>query len=215
VVEHPFSFAISPALTLTDVAERKIIRRVSDLRRYFADTESLESMIKDGDPVAYEVLDIPRPEREGELISGLSILYPGLVGAEYFMTKGHFHAVRGTSELYYCLAGSGLLLMENEQGEWKTEALTPGRVVYVAPGWAHRSVNTGTDERLITFFVYPANAGHDYLTIEQRGFRKRVVNDNGTPRLVDGGADSQSVVSRLVGTPGSNQAPEKSELKTQ
>jgi glucose-6-phosphate isomerase len=185
VIEHPFSFSISSSLTLSDVSERKITRRLSDLRGHFADTESFESMVKSGDPVAYEVVDVPRPEREGELISGLSILYPGVVGAEYFMTKGHFHSVRGTSELYYCLAGSGLLLMENEEGESRTEPLTPGRVVYVAPGWAHRSVNTGTGERLVTFFVYPANAGHDYRTIEERGFRKRVFEANGRPRLVE------------------------------
>lgn len=184
MIEQPFSFAISPSLTLSDITGRKTIRRLSDLRGHFADTDSFESMVKSGDPVAYEVVDVPRPEREGELISGLSILYPGTVGAEYFMTKGHFHSVRGTSELYYCLAGSGLLLMEDEKGETKAEPLTPGRVVYVAPGWAHRSVNTGRQERLVTFFVYPANAGHDYKTIEERGFRKRVLDANGEPRLV-------------------------------
>jgi glucose-6-phosphate isomerase len=184
VIENPFSYSISPFM-LSGIAGRNVTRRLSDLRGYFADAESFEWMVNSGNPVAYEVVDIPRPERGGELISGLSILYPGTVGSEYFMTKGHFHAVRETSELYYCLAGSGLLLMENEQGESKAEALTPGRVVYVAPGWAHRSVNTGSSERLVTFFVYPAHAGHDYRTIEERGFRKRVVNDNGRPRLID------------------------------
>jgi glucose-6-phosphate isomerase len=185
MIEHPFSFGISPSLTLFDTQDRKIQRKLSDLRGHFTDRAALEGLVRVGDPIAYEVLDVPRPERAGELISGLSILHPGVVGAEYFMTKGHFHSVRGTAEIYYCLSGAGMLLMENEQGEWKSEILTPGRVVYVAPGWAHRSINTNSDQRLVTFFVYPANAGHDYGAIEGRGFRKLVLRKNGRPEVVD------------------------------
>ena len=101
------------------------------------------------------------------------------------MTKGHFHSVRATAEIYYCLHGSGVLLMENAEGDWAAETLTPGRVVYVAPYWAHRSINTGQSEDLVTFFVYPGHAGHDYATIEQRGFRKRVIARGGGFEVVD------------------------------
>jgi glucose-6-phosphate isomerase len=57
-------------------------------------------------------------------------------------------------------------------------------VVYVTPRWAHRSVNTG-EEDLVTFFVYPGHAGHDYASIEAAGFRKRVVERDGAPTVVD------------------------------
>ena len=50
--------------------------------------------------------------------------------------------------------------------------------------WAHRSVNTGAED-LVMFFVYPGNAGHDYGTIEQQGFRKLVVERDGHPQVVD------------------------------
>ena len=53
------------------------------------------------------------------------------------------------------------------------------------PRWAHRSVNTGEREDLVTFFVYPGDAGHDYGTIEQQGFRKLVVEIDGQPQVVD------------------------------
>jgi glucose-6-phosphate isomerase len=35
------------------------------------------------------------------------------------------------------------------------------RMVYVPPHWAHRSINTG-NEPLISFCVYPGDAGHNY-----------------------------------------------------
>jgi len=172
-------------LRFSETDDRRIQRRLSELDGQFADRTALKTLIETDNAVAYEVLEVPRPEREGELLCGLSILYPGLVGSEYFMTKGHYHAVRGTAEVYYCLKGAGLLLMENEQGEWTAEELRPGGVVYVAPGWAHRSINTSPDQRLVTFFVYPAHAGHDYGTIETCGFRKLVLCKDGAPDIVD------------------------------
>ena len=116
-------------------------------------------MLAAGDPLIYEVFENRRPETAGELLSGLSVVHPGRVGNEYFMTKGHYHAVRGTAEIYYCLEGKGVLVMENEAGETSVEEFSPGRVVYVTPGSAHRSVNTGADD-LVTVFVYPGHCGH-------------------------------------------------------
>jgi glucose-6-phosphate isomerase len=38
---------------------------------------------------------------------------------------------------------------------------------------------------LVTFFVYPADAGHDYGSIEKQGFRKLIVEQDGRPAIVD------------------------------
>jgi glucose-6-phosphate isomerase len=46
-------------------------------------------------------------------------------------------------------------------------------------------VNTSQSQDLVTFFVYPGNAGHDYGSIETRGFRKLVVQQDGKPLIVD------------------------------
>jgi glucose-6-phosphate isomerase len=128
---------------------------------------------------------LQRPHVAGELLHGISIVHPGKVGSEYNMTKGHFHTVLDTGEIYYCLQGEGYMVMETPEGEWAVEALKPGSVLYVLPRWAHRSVNTSATEDLITFFVYPGDAGHDYGTIEQQGFRKLVVEQDGAPAVVD------------------------------
>jgi glucose-6-phosphate isomerase len=135
--------------------------------------------------VLYEVYELERPEMAGELLHGISIVHPGVVGEEYFMTKGHFHAELDTAEVYYCLNGQGMMVMETPEGEWAVEELRPGRVLYVPPRWAHRSVNTGQNEDLVTFFVYPGHAGHDYGTIEGQGFRKLVMEKNKRPQVVD------------------------------
>ena len=54
------------------------------------------------DQLAYEVYSY-LPEREGTpggLYFGITQLYPGKVGDEYFMTKGHFHQQEDRSEYY-------------------------------------------------------------------------------------------------------------------
>jgi glucose-6-phosphate isomerase len=109
---------------------------------------------------------------------GVSKLYAGTVGQEFFMTKGHYHAVAQTGEVYLCLKGSGYLVMKTKDGDFFALPMERGKVLYVPPYWAHRSVNTGT-EPLISFFVYNAEAGHNYGDIETEGFSKRVFNQNG------------------------------------
>ena len=160
-------------------------RRLSDLRGVFTDHSAFERAIASGDPVVYEVYELHRPHVAGELLHGLTVVHPGQIGTEFYMTKGHFHAVRETAEVYYCLKGRGLMLMENEEGLWASEEFLPGRLVYVPPRWAHRSVNLSLDQDLVTLFVYPGHAGHDYGTIEQRGFRKLVLRNNGSLAIVD------------------------------
>jgi glucose-6-phosphate isomerase len=78
-----------------------------------------------------------------------------------------------------------MMVMETPEGDWAVEELRSGRVLYVPPRWAHRSINTSQNEDLVTFFVYPGHAGHDYGTIEGQGFRKLVIEKNGQPQVVD------------------------------
>ena len=155
------------------------------MRGQYLDKAAFETQLADEDTLLYEVYELQRPEEAGELLHGISIVHPGKVGDEYNMTKGHFHTVLETGEIYYCLQGEGYMVMETPEGDWSVEPLRPGKVLYVLPRWAHRSVNTSATEDLITFFVYPGNAGHDYGTIEAQGFRKLVVEQDGRPAIVD------------------------------
>jgi glucose-6-phosphate isomerase len=161
---------------------RTTTRQASAMRGHYADEEALEQLISDGDPLHYEVFEKPVPEEEGHVMYCISKLQPGLVGDEYFMTKGHYHTVAHTAELYLCLRGEGYMLMKTPDGQFVAERFVPGRMVYSPPYWAHRSVNTG-EEPLISFCAYPANAGHNYGDIEQEGFIKRVFKRNGSPAI--------------------------------
>ena len=182
--QRPFTFSISvPDESLSEY-DNHIVRRLSAMEGQYLDAQAFQAMLSD-DPVLYEVYEIKRPELAGELMNGLTIVHPGKVGEEYFMTKGHFHTVLDTAEVYYCLKGDGAMVMETPEGEWSVEELHPGRVLYVPPRWAHRSVNMDPREDLVMFFIYPANAGHDYGTIEQQGFRKLVLERDSRVQIVD------------------------------
>jgi glucose-6-phosphate isomerase len=159
-------------------------RYLSNMKGMFADEAALQAKLAQEDPLVYEFYELNLPEKPGDLLFGTSIVYPGKVGNEYYMTKGHFHTILDTAEVYYCLQGQGYMLMENPEGDWAAEELTPGKAVYVPGRYAHRSINTGS-EPMITFFVFRADAGHDYGTIETRGYRKLIVDDGGKPAIVN------------------------------
>ncbi|MBK8986415.1 MAG: glucose-6-phosphate isomerase [Chloroflexi bacterium] len=181
----PFTFDLNSPDFIPSVYDNHIERRLSAMKGQYLDQDAYANLLSAGDPLLYEVYELQRPKVAGELLHGISIVHPGKVGDEYNMTKGHFHEVLETGEIYYCLKGKGFMMMETPEGEWAVEALYPGRVLYVLPRWAHRSVNASLDEDLITFFVYPGDAGHDYGTIEQQGFRKLVVERDGAAAIVD------------------------------
>jgi len=180
----PFTFGIALPQGIPEHYDNHITRALSSMRGQYADPQAYAAMLAQADVLLYEVYEIHRPAVAGELLFGASIVHPGKVGAEYFMTKGHFHAVLETAEIYYCLAGAGMIVMETPEGECSVIELRPGKLLYVPPRWAHRSVNTGVAD-LVTFFVYPGHAGHDYGSIEKQGFRKLVVEHHGRPEIVD------------------------------
>ena len=171
----------------TGLAQNKpsLKRPLSSMKGMYADTAAYEAALAQDDYLTYEFYDMDVPYLETETAYGTSITYPGKVGDEFHMTKGHFHTRLETSEIYFCLSGQGLMLMENPEGDVQVEEFVPGRAVYVPARYAHRSINTSATEPLITFFAFPGDAGHDYGTIETKGFRKIVVERNGKPELVD------------------------------
>ncbi|MFX0134989.1 MAG: glucose-6-phosphate isomerase family protein [Candidatus Hodarchaeota archaeon] len=166
--------------------DRKSIKRMlSTMEGMYLDNEKLKEMLKDGDIVVYEFYNMGLPEDSGELAFGTTILYPGKIGEEYYFTKGHFHSILETAEIYFCIKGNGYLLMESPEGDVEIQELKPGVSVYVPKRFAHRSINISDKEPLISFFAYRADGGHDYKTIETKGFRKLVVERNGKPKLIN------------------------------
>lgn len=183
--QTPFTFDLKMPPGIPEPYDNHIVRKLSAMQGMYLDTGAYAALLAQGDNVHYEVYEIVRPAAASEQPCGTSIVHPGKVGDEYFMTKGHFHAALDACEVYYCLAGEGVMVMENPEGEWQVAELRPGKVLYVTGRWAHRSVNTRLDQDLVTFFVYPGNAGHDYGSIERQGFRKLIVERDGKPAIID------------------------------
>jgi len=99
---------------------RKTRRYLSDLVDIYQDRQILNRMLKKKDVLVYEVDEVVLPNGEGHLLHGTSILYPGKVGKEYFMTRGHYHTKEDEPEVYFCLKGEGYLIMQTRKGRCVT-----------------------------------------------------------------------------------------------
>jgi len=179
----PFTRIVDLETGVLRAAEQVQTRRLSDLAGLFGDVPAAGA-VGATDPVVYRVYAAAdTPQQEGQLLFSTTVIEPGRVGSEYYMTKGHYHAKGDRAELYYCLQGRGWLLMQTPHGAVDVQEMTPGAASYVPPHWGHRSVNTG-DERFAFLAVYPADAGYDYGTITGQGFAVRVVAGPAGPEAV-------------------------------
>jgi glucose-6-phosphate isomerase len=158
-----------------DIVHQK--KRLSDLRGMFDDVVAFEKM--NGDQVIYEVDALLPVQNDtiGGLFFGITHLHPGNVGDEYFMTKGHFHAVENRAEFYWGIEGEGLLLLMNKNRYTWAEMMSPGSLHYIPGFTAHRVVNTGN--KVLAFGAcWPSDAGYNYESIATEGFSRRVKKSN-------------------------------------
>jgi glucose-6-phosphate isomerase len=151
-------------------------RVISDLDGLYLDDRGFQALVAENpDRLVYWVDENQAGEQPGALIVGMSALAPGDVGGEFFMTRGHLHARPNCAEFYYCVSGSGLLLMDNLEGNTSIAHLKPNQGVHVPGGWIHRSVNVG-ETTFTTVFAYDRDAGQNYELIERAGgMRKRIM----------------------------------------
>ncbi|MBI2914738.1 MAG: cupin domain-containing protein [Firmicutes bacterium] len=141
-------------------AERKLTRRLSDLASCFRSHDLLTGALAEGDPVVYEVYENPVSGLAGELMYAVTVVFPGQVGSDPFMTRGHRHTEPDGGEIVFTLAGRGALLCCTS-GDSQVLKLEPGNIAYAPSGWAHRAVNLG-GSKLIFLSICSADVGHDY-----------------------------------------------------
>ena len=158
-------------------------KRLSELERIFQDEEGRDRDVRmRGDPLVYEVMEYR--EEGSDLFFGTTTIFPGKVGNEFYMTRGHFHRRRDMAEVYYTHHGTGVLLLESRTGQSELVEMHPGLCAFIPPDWAHRSINVG-DDRLVFVWVCNPQAGHDYAEISSCGMRRLVVDDPSGYRVVD------------------------------
>ena len=151
-------------------------KRLGDLAGLYADAAAYSAKLAaESDTIVYDVADFRPSAAPGDLIFGMTRMSPGMVGDEFYLTRGHIHAQADRPEIYYGQAGRGLMLMESPAGETRVVEMAAQTICYVPPYWIHRSVNTGASD-FIMMFTYPADAGQDYGIIERsNGMRHRVM----------------------------------------
>lgn len=166
-------------------ASHVVTCRLSDMAGRYRDQAAEKLLMESEDPLIYRADEIIAPEKPGHLHTSVTVLYPGRVGDEYFMSKGHYHVHEECVKVYLCVRGRGYLLMQSADRETSEVFMTPGTIAYCPPGWAQRTVNVGA-EPFAYFKYWPAYAGHDYdRVLDEGGFVKRVVARDDIPIVVN------------------------------
>lgn len=109
---------------------------------------------------------------------------PGRNGSEFNKTSGYFNNLPGI-QIYHCLYGSGILLMQRndeleEAKEFKMVRLSPHRQINAPAGWFVCLVNTGSN-----FLIVLRNSYLDEKykipkpILDKRGFAYYIVEKKG------------------------------------
>jgi glucose-6-phosphate isomerase len=183
---------LRPFTTMLDLADGRLDPERDVVERTLTDLDGFFQLSTQGNSVVYRVSAIQVPEANSEVMCSTTVLEPGDVEGEYYMTKGHFHQQRDRSEVYIGLSGEGRLVMAREDDAVCIEPMHRGTVNYVPGGWAHRSVNVG-ETPLVFFAAYVADAGHDYETIARDGFPVLVVKGPNGPEVMENPAYKRPV----------------------
>lgn len=137
-------------------------KTVRDLASLFRDREATERF---ANLIVYQTFTLV----EGDLLFGTTVINPGRIGDQPFMTRGHFHLRPDRGETVLTLAGKGELRLMNRLGDRAVEAMTAGSLHLIDGAWAHRVVNLGS-EPLVFYVTWMADCGHDYESITVDSF---------------------------------------------
>lgn len=178
--QDPSAHHINSATGAMSNASGRYIKRLRDLDGLYLDDTAFQSALtSSADAIVYTVHEKRPTQTVGDLIFGTTMMEPGRIGDEFYMTRGHIHACANRPEVYYGESGEGLMLLETPEGDVRILEVKPRVAVYVPPFWIHRSVNTGAIPLVMSFF-YPSDSGQDYNIIGKSGGMAVRIMANGT-----------------------------------
>ena len=129
--------------------DRKVVRRLNDIADRYKDLGKVK-----GNPLIYMVYIMDF----GCFESGLTVIEPGKVNGEFYMTKGHRHK-KPTKEIYILLGGRGKLLIQSKSA--KVFDMKKDKIYILPKRAGHRLINTGK-KQMEVLTIYSKDAGHDY-----------------------------------------------------
>ena len=138
--------------------DRKVVRKLSDMRDFYKDGRGKDRAI-------YQVFI----KDYGRFLTGLTVINPGSVNKEYYMTKGHKHKKAG-KEMYLLIKGKGKLVLANKKA--KVLDMKKNKIYIIPEYTGHRLVNDG-NEVLEVLTIYSKDFGHSYgIDFGKRFFKK-------------------------------------------
>jgi glucose-6-phosphate isomerase len=159
-------------------SQHSATRRLRDVLEIFADTADLTE--EQLETIVYQTYGCPGDGDGPRLLYGTTVLMPGNVNGECFMTRGHYHTNPERGELCLTLSGEGTLLLmpklqdgTPDRERTRQEKMVAGSIHDIDGRLAHRVVNT-SDVPLIFFVTWLADCGHDYASIGSAGFGVRI-----------------------------------------
>jgi glucose-6-phosphate isomerase, archaeal len=142
-------------------------RKVKDVVQWYSDEKAIEKELKrDKNKVVYETFT----DKFSPINLTLTLIHPGTIGKEYYMTKGHVHRKK-TPEFYILLEGKGKLLIQ-KASKVKVINLKKGEIALIPQGYSHRLINDG-NKKLRVLTIYDQKSKPDYqIKFKKRFFRK-------------------------------------------
>lgn len=142
-------------------------RKLKDVVKWYSDKKAIEKeLIKNKNKVIYETFT----DEFSPINLTLTVVHPGTIGKEYYMTKGHIHRKK-VPEFYISLEGKGKLLMQ-KQSKVKVIDLKKGEIALIPVGYSHRLINTG-NKKFKVLTIYDQESKPDYhIKFKKRFFRK-------------------------------------------
>ena len=139
--------------------EKKVVRKLSDMKDKYKNPD-----VK-GNPLIYTVY----VKDFGTFEVGLTVMEPGTINKEFYMTKGHRHK-KARKEIYVLTKGKGKLLVQGAKAQ--VFNMKKDKLYFIPPKAGHRAINTGKGKMEFLSF-YAKDAGHDYnFEFKKRLFRK-------------------------------------------
>ena len=140
--------------------EKKVIKKFLDVKDIYKSIEGIKN-----NPVIYTVYINDFVNFEW----GLTVIEPGTINKEFYMTKGHKHEKK-RKEIYIPIIGKGKLFIKDKKE--KIFELKKNKVYIVPAESAHRLINTGND-KLEVLTLYSKDSGHNYkVKFKKRFFKK-------------------------------------------
>ncbi len=135
-------------------------------------------MIDDPEAIVYRTYAGSPDSDRPDLAFATTVIEPGDVGGEFFMTRGHRHVQPERGEYMLTLGGTGCLVLMDETGKCWSEPMAAGTMHLIDGRHAHRVANVGKD-RLKFLVVWLTDCGHDYKV----HFSSRVIRGVNGPTL--------------------------------